>query len=105
MRLHIDLCFGINKTFSLFSKDSFPLKVRGIHLINEPIIFHAVFSMIKPFLTEKIKERVSKTYSSHYSSVPNVPLLCYLKMAVLLPPLPQHTRHCPSALNIYLTTQ
>ncbi|XP_061027438.1 alpha-tocopherol transfer protein isoform X1 [Eubalaena glacialis] len=38
--------------------DSFPLKVRGIHLINEPIIFHAVFSMIKPFLTEKIKERI-----------------------------------------------
>ncbi|XP_054564466.1 alpha-tocopherol transfer protein isoform X1 [Eptesicus fuscus] len=39
-------------------RDSFPLKVRGIHLINEPIIFHAVFSMIKPFLTEKIKERI-----------------------------------------------
>ncbi|KAM5281233.1 alpha-tocopherol transfer protein isoform 2-T2 [Ctenodactylus gundi] len=39
-------------------RDSFPLKVRGIHLINEPVIFHAVFSMIKPFLTEKIKERV-----------------------------------------------
>ncbi|NP_001400343.1 alpha-tocopherol transfer protein isoform X2 [Pongo pygmaeus] len=39
-------------------RDSFPLKVRGIHLINEPVIFHAVFSMIKPFLTEKIKERI-----------------------------------------------
>ncbi|XP_064123814.1 alpha-tocopherol transfer protein isoform X2 [Loxodonta africana] len=39
-------------------RDSFPLKVRGIHLINEPIVFHAVFSMIKPFLTEKIKNRI-----------------------------------------------
>ncbi|XP_053415619.1 alpha-tocopherol transfer protein isoform X5 [Nycticebus coucang] len=39
-------------------RDSFPLKVRGIHLINEPAIFHAVFSMIKPFLTEKIKGRI-----------------------------------------------
>ncbi|XP_001379317.1 alpha-tocopherol transfer protein [Monodelphis domestica] len=38
--------------------DSFPLKVRGIHLINEPIIFHTVFSLIKPFLTEKIKQRI-----------------------------------------------
>ncbi|KAM6171144.1 alpha-tocopherol transfer protein isoform 2-T2 [Erethizon dorsatum] len=39
-------------------RDSFPLKVRGIHLINEPVIFHAVLSMIKPFLPEKIKERI-----------------------------------------------
>ncbi|XP_067146121.1 alpha-tocopherol transfer protein [Apteryx mantelli] len=39
-------------------RDSFPLKVRGIHLINEPLFFHPVFALIKPFLTEKIKERV-----------------------------------------------
>lgn len=40
-------------------QDSFPLKVRGIHLINEPLFFHPVFALIKPFLTEKIKQRVS----------------------------------------------
>ncbi|NXJ54220.1 TTPA protein, partial [Spizaetus tyrannus] len=38
--------------------DSFPLKVRGIHLINEPLFFHPVLALIKPFLTEKIKDRV-----------------------------------------------
>lgn len=56
------LIYALLLTFFYFQKDSFPLKVRGIHLINEPIIFHAVFSMIKPFLTEKIKERVSKKH-------------------------------------------
>ncbi|XP_024428015.3 alpha-tocopherol transfer protein isoform X1 [Desmodus rotundus] len=49
---------SVAKKISAVLTDSFPLKVRGIHLINVPIIFHAVFSMIKPFLTEKIKERI-----------------------------------------------
>ncbi|XP_021573767.1 alpha-tocopherol transfer protein [Carlito syrichta] len=49
---------SVAKKIAAVLTDSFPLKVRGIHLINEPVIFHAVFSMIKPFLTEKIKERM-----------------------------------------------
>ncbi|KAL0599336.1 Alpha-tocopherol transfer protein [Plecturocebus cupreus] len=49
---------SVAKKIAAVLTDSFPLKVRGIHLINEPVIFHAVFSMIKPFLTEKIKERI-----------------------------------------------
>ncbi|KAM5315221.1 alpha-tocopherol transfer protein isoform 2-T2 [Glossophaga mutica] len=48
----------VAKKIAAVLTDSFPLKVRGIHLINAPIIFYAVFSMIKPFLTEKIKERI-----------------------------------------------
>ncbi|XP_071368330.1 alpha-tocopherol transfer protein isoform X2 [Centroberyx affinis] len=39
-------------------KDSFPLKVRGIHLINEPMFFRPVFAMLRPFLPEKIKQRI-----------------------------------------------
>ncbi|XP_075861388.1 alpha-tocopherol transfer protein isoform X2 [Microcebus murinus] len=50
---------SVAKKIATVLTDSFPLKVRGIHLINEPVIFHAVFSMIKPFLTEKIKNRVA----------------------------------------------
>lgn len=45
--------------FHVCWQDSFPLKVRGIHLINEPLFFHPVLALIKPFLTEKIKDRVS----------------------------------------------
>ncbi|XP_031733091.1 alpha-tocopherol transfer protein isoform X2 [Anarhichas minor] len=37
--------------------DSFPLKVRGIHLVNEPLFFRPVFAMIRPFLPDKIKQR------------------------------------------------
>lgn len=48
-----------DSVFHVCWQDSFPLKVRGIHLINEPLFFHPVFALIKPFLTEKIKQRVS----------------------------------------------
>ncbi|XP_009950168.1 PREDICTED: alpha-tocopherol transfer protein [Leptosomus discolor] len=49
---------AVAKKIAAVLTDSFPLKVRGIHLINEPLFFHPVFALIKPFLTEKIKERV-----------------------------------------------
>ncbi|NWQ69234.1 TTPA protein, partial [Neopipo cinnamomea] len=49
---------AVAKKIAAVLTDSFPLKVRGIHLINEPLFFHPVFTLIKPFLTEKIKERV-----------------------------------------------
>ncbi|XP_034412392.1 alpha-tocopherol transfer protein isoform X2 [Cyclopterus lumpus] len=39
-------------------KDSFPLKVRGIHLVNEPMFFRPVFAMIRLFLPDKIKQRI-----------------------------------------------
>ncbi|XP_069477209.1 alpha-tocopherol transfer protein [Ambystoma mexicanum] len=49
--------------------DSFPLKVRGIHLINEPIFFHPVFAIIRPFLPEKIKERIHMHGSDYVQSL------------------------------------
>ncbi|XP_072323775.1 alpha-tocopherol transfer protein [Scyliorhinus torazame] len=48
----------IAKRISAVLVDSFPLKVRGIHMINEPVLFDSVFAIIKPFLSEKIKERI-----------------------------------------------
>ncbi|XP_026561944.1 alpha-tocopherol transfer protein [Pseudonaja textilis] len=38
--------------------DGFPVKVRGIHLIREPLIFYHVFNLIKHFLSEKVKARI-----------------------------------------------
>lgn len=46
-------------------QDSFPLKVRGIHLVNEPMFFRPVFAMIRPFLSDKIKQRVSSLVITH----------------------------------------
>ncbi|XP_036763411.2 alpha-tocopherol transfer protein isoform X2 [Manis pentadactyla] len=56
---------SVAKKIAAVLTDSYPLKVRGIHLINEPIIFGAVFSMVKPFLTEKIKGRCSLIMADH----------------------------------------
>ncbi|XP_037537434.1 alpha-tocopherol transfer protein [Nematolebias whitei] len=49
---------SLAKKISSVLSDSFPLKVRGIHLVNEPMFFRPVFAMIRPFLPEKIKQRV-----------------------------------------------
>ncbi|XP_039610510.1 alpha-tocopherol transfer protein [Polypterus senegalus] len=49
---------SLAKKISAVLTDAFPLKVRGIHLINTPILFWSVFAAIKPFLSEKIKARI-----------------------------------------------
>lgn len=49
--------------------DSFPIKVRGIHLINEPLFFHPVFALIRPFLPEKMKERIYMHGSDYTESL------------------------------------
>ncbi|KAM9322592.1 alpha-tocopherol transfer protein [Pholidichthys leucotaenia] len=49
---------SLARKISSVLSDSFPLKVRGIHLVNEPMFFHPVFAMIRPFLPEKIKQRI-----------------------------------------------
>ncbi|XP_030301466.1 alpha-tocopherol transfer protein isoform X1 [Calypte anna] len=60
---------AVAKKIAAVLTDSFPLKVRGIHLINEPLLFHPVFALIKPFLTEKIKERVHMHGSNYRQSL------------------------------------
>ncbi|TNN37088.1 Alpha-tocopherol transfer protein [Liparis tanakae] len=49
---------SLARKISSVLSDSFPLKVRGIHLVNEPLFFWPVFSMLRPFLPEKIKQRI-----------------------------------------------
>nr|XP_040027614.1 alpha-tocopherol transfer protein isoform X1 [Gasterosteus aculeatus aculeatus] len=50
---------SLAKKISSVLSDSFPLKVRGIHLVNEPMFFRPVFAMIRPFLPDKIKQRIN----------------------------------------------
>ncbi|XP_078073210.1 alpha-tocopherol transfer protein [Mustelus asterias] len=59
----------IAKQISAVLVDSFPLKVRGIHMINEPVLFDSVFAIIKPFLPEKIKERIHMHGSNYRHSL------------------------------------
>ncbi|XP_050439085.1 clavesin-2-like [Adelges cooleyi] len=39
-------------------QENFPLRFQGFHFINEPLYIYTVYSIIKPFLKEKIRCRV-----------------------------------------------
>lgn len=39
-------------------QNSFPIRFREIHIINESPIFHVAFALVKPFLTEKMSRRL-----------------------------------------------
>lgn len=40
-------------------QDAMPLRIKNIHIINQPYVFNMVFALFKPFLKEKLKNRVS----------------------------------------------
>lgn len=40
-------------------QETFPLRFKGFHIVNEPFYFDAVMTVLKPFLKDKIKKRVS----------------------------------------------
>ncbi|XP_076671510.1 alpha-tocopherol transfer protein-like isoform X1 [Andrena cerasifolii] len=39
-------------------QDAMPLRIKNIHIINQPYIFNMVFALFKPFLREKLKSRI-----------------------------------------------
>jgi hypothetical protein len=40
-------------------QETFPLRFKGFHIVNEPFYFDAVMAVLKPFLKEKIRKRVT----------------------------------------------
>lgn len=55
----------MNNTFTSISvsdcdsQDGFPIRIKAVNIINEPRIFKGIFAIIKPFLKEKMAERVT----------------------------------------------
>ncbi|RZF48645.1 hypothetical protein LSTR_LSTR010735 [Laodelphax striatellus] len=49
-------------------QDSFPMRVREIHVVNEPLFFDAIYAIFKPFLKEKFRKRI-KIHGSDMSSL------------------------------------
>ncbi|XP_032817754.1 alpha-tocopherol transfer protein-like isoform X2 [Petromyzon marinus] len=47
------------KRMTTVLQDAFPMRIKGQSSINEPVIFKAVFAMIKPFLKEKMRKRMN----------------------------------------------
>ncbi|XP_057636728.1 alpha-tocopherol transfer protein-like isoform X2 [Chionomys nivalis] len=39
-------------------QDGFPIRIKAVHIVNEPRIFKGIFAIIKPFLKEKIANRM-----------------------------------------------
>lgn len=39
-------------------QDSVALRVKGLHIVNQPFVFNMVFSLFKPFLREKLRSRI-----------------------------------------------
>ncbi|XP_015127409.1 alpha-tocopherol transfer protein-like isoform X2 [Diachasma alloeum] len=39
-------------------QDAVPLRIKNIHIVNQPYIFNMVFALFKPFLRAKLKERI-----------------------------------------------
>lgn len=60
---------SLARKISSVLSESFPLKVRGIHLVNEPMFFRPVFSMISPLLPDKIKRRIHMHGSDFHDSL------------------------------------
>lgn len=40
-------------------QETFPLRFKGFHVVNEPFYFDAIMTVLKPFLKDKIRKRVN----------------------------------------------
>lgn len=40
-------------------QNAYPIRIKSIHCINLPVFMDTMFSLFKPFLSEKLKSRVS----------------------------------------------
>ncbi|XP_004612535.2 alpha-tocopherol transfer protein-like isoform X2 [Sorex araneus] len=55
------------------TQDGFPIRIKAVHVVNEPRIFKGIFAIIKPFLKEKIASRFflhGSDLSSLHASLP-----------------------------------
>lgn len=43
-------------------QDSFPMRFKAFHILHEPFYFDAILTLIKPFMSEKIRNRVNSLF-------------------------------------------
>ncbi|KAG8322327.1 hypothetical protein J6590_024672 [Homalodisca vitripennis] len=39
-------------------QDKIPLRVKGIHIVNQPFYFNAIYAVFKPFMKKKLRKRI-----------------------------------------------
>lgn len=45
------------------TQDVFPIRFYGIHILNEPLVFKIIISMLWPLLSTKIRSRVGADFN------------------------------------------
>lgn len=64
-----------------FLQECMPLRLKALHIINQPKIFNMVFALFKPFLKEKLRGRIvfhgTDMSSFHTYMAPECLPLCY----------------------------
>ncbi|XP_063700803.1 alpha-tocopherol transfer protein isoform X2 [Culicoides brevitarsis] len=64
-----------------FLQECMPLRLKALHIINQPKIFNMVFALFKPFLKEKLRGRIvfhgTDMASFHQHMAPECLPLCY----------------------------
>jgi hypothetical protein len=43
-------------------QQNYPMQVKGVHAVNNPRIVSYAYSIIRPFIPKKVKDRVSETF-------------------------------------------
>ncbi|XP_032668655.1 alpha-tocopherol transfer protein-like [Odontomachus brunneus] len=61
-----------------YVQKALPVRIRSIHIVNQPIIFNIVFAMFKPLLQEKIRKRI------HFHGTDRESLMTFIDKSVLL---------------------
>lgn len=61
-KLSMKQVMALNPSFSMkllsFIQDAMPLRLKEVHMVKQPFIFNMVWSIFKPFIREKLKNRV-----------------------------------------------
>lgn len=53
-----------SKRLLTFIQDAAPMRLKQVHIVNQPFIFNMVWTLFKPFVREKLSKRVSVIFSS-----------------------------------------
>ncbi|KAI8501128.1 hypothetical protein Bbelb_212230, partial [Branchiostoma belcheri] len=46
------------RTIANIFQDAFPARIRGVHLVNESFLIDAIFAIFRPFLKDKLRQRI-----------------------------------------------
>lgn len=50
------------------TQESFPMRCRGVHVVNQPFGFEAIYALFKPFLAEKLRRKI-RVFGSNWRAL------------------------------------